>query len=256
MKIRHIRSATMMIEVDDARILVDPMLGQQRTIPPFALFRHSPRLNPLTPLPPGTDEILESTTHCLVTHCRKGHFDHLDRAGKHFLARRKIPTFCAQDDQRYLERQGIETVGLARAQSNAFLGGEIIPIAAQHGSDWLRRFMANGVGYYVRLPGQPSLYISGDTVLTDDVRAALATLRPDVAVVAAGGASLDIGRPILMSIDEVIEFVRLAPGAVVANHLEALNHCPTTRGQLRSALAANDLLHKVSIPDDGERLDL
>ena len=47
-------------------------------------------------------------------------------------------------------------------------------------------------------------------------------------------------------------FARDAPGRVVANHLEALNHCPTTRAVLRQSLEEKDLASKVSIPEDGE----
>jgi len=256
MKIRHVRSATMMIEVDGANILVDPMLGRRGTILPFALLRHSLRLNPVVALPGGSEEILESATHCLITHCRRAHFDHLDGAGKKFLRSKQIPVFCTQEDQRYLERRGIRSKGLRRLQTNPFLGGEVTPVPAQHGWGWLHYLMANGVGYFLRIPGHPSLYVSGDTVLTNDVKMALTTLRPDISVVAAGGASLDVGRPILMSLEEVVEFVRLAPGKVIANHLEALNHCPTTREQLRRKLDENGLLHKVAIPEDGELIAL
>jgi hypothetical protein len=80
--------------------------------------------------------------------------------------------------------------------------------------------------------------------------------RPDVAVMHAGSASTDVGRPILMPIDELLEFVRLAPGLVVANHLEALNHCPTTRAQLSAELAKAGLRDRVLIPNDGETIEL
>ncbi len=84
--------------------------------------------------------------------------------------------------------------------------------------------------------------MSGDTVLTSDVKRVLREERPEVAVVHAGGARLDVGKPILMTVDEVLEFARLAPGTIVATHLEALNHCPTTRAQLRARLAQAGLL--------------
>ena len=114
--------------------------------------------------------------------------------------------------------------------------------------------MANGAGYFLRLPDEPSLYISGDTVYTPDVERALSEFKPDIAVLAAGTATLDISKPILMPMDELLQFVRNAPGKVVANHLEALNHCPTTREQLRQALEINGLLSKVDIPEDGHVL--
>ena len=56
--------------------------------------------------------------------------------------------------------------------------------------------MANGVGFYLALDGEPSVYICGDTVLTDDVQRALTHLKPDVAILAAGCAQLDVGKPL------------------------------------------------------------
>ena len=71
-----------------------------------------------------------------------------------------------------------------------------------------------------------------------------------------GNASLDVGGDILMPIEEIIEFISLSPGKVIANHLEALNHCPITREQLRNELIKHNLLEKVWIPADGETLEL
>ncbi len=116
--------------------------------------------------------------------------------------------------------------------------------------------MGPGLGYLIELPGEPSVYIAGDTVLTDDVRRVLTVDRPDVTVLAAGVASFDIGRPILMPPEEIFDLVRLAPGTVVANHLEALNHCPMTRERLRRELSREGLADSVRIPVDGERLEL
>ena len=39
----------------------------------------------------------------------------------------------------------------------------------------------------------------------------------------------------------ILEFVSLAHGTVVANHLETLNHCPTTRRALSAAATAAGL---------------
>jgi hypothetical protein len=48
---------------------------------------------------------------------------------------------------------------------------------------------------------------------------------------------------------ELVQCVRTAPGIVIANHREAVNHCPTAREQLKQELESNDLLSKVYIPN-------
>ena len=88
------------------------------------------------------------------------------------------------------------------------------------------------------------------------VKTALEKFKPDITVVAAGNASIDVGGDILMPIEEILEFIKLSPAKVIANHLEALNHCPVTREQLKNELINNNLLEKVYIPADGEILNL
>ncbi|MBV7335066.1 MBL fold metallo-hydrolase [Chloroflexi bacterium TSY] len=82
MKIRHIRNATMVIEVNDKVILVDPMINPMGTMPPFTLFRFKPKRNPTVPLPENCKQTLERVTHCLITH---RHPDHIDTEGVKYL---------------------------------------------------------------------------------------------------------------------------------------------------------------------------
>jgi L-ascorbate metabolism protein UlaG (beta-lactamase superfamily) len=263
MKIHQLRNATMILEFSDNLVLVDPMLGHPGSIPPFTVFRYKPQMNPLVGLPAVAESLLKRVDTCLITHSRAlnfrplQHLDHLDPAGERLLNERNLPVGCPGKDARYLRRYGLNvTWELPFWETTSFLGGEITAIPAVHGYGWVHHLMANGAGFLIRLPGEPSIYISGDTVLTQDVERVLTEERPDVAIVAAGQAQLDIGRPLLMTLEDVVRFVELAPGLVVANHLEALNHCPVTRGHLREVLEQSGLADKVMIPADGESLNL
>lgn len=263
MKIHHLRNATFVIESQDYYILIDPMLSGVGELPTFTYFKHKPKKNPLVSLPKNSAEILAKVNNCLITHSQKWgielltHMDHLDKPGKTFLIKNNTATASLKSDTPYLKKQGINiTKELEYWKSVDFLGGMITAIPAKHGHGWMHYFMANGAGYYIELPNEPSLYISGDTVLTKDVERALSELKPDITVVAAGNASLDLDGDILMPMEEILEFIRLSPSKVIANHLEALNHCPITRVQLREELIKNDLSDKVYIPDDGETLDI
>ncbi len=262
MKIHHLRNATFIIESGDLHLLIDPMLGAQGTLPAFARIRHAPRRNPTVDLPASASAVLEKVTHCLITHCRTfgvralQHTDHLDPAAERFLRARHTPVVCPRKDAPYLRRYGLNVIeALDGGRSRPFLGGHIQAVPARHGHGWIQRLMANGVGYFLRLPNEPSIYISGDTVFTPDVDRTLTELKPDIAVVAAGSASLDVGGPILMPLEEVLTFIRKAPGTVLANHLEALNHCPTQRSDLKCKLTAHGLDAKVIVPEDGETLE-
>lgn len=261
MKIHHLRNATFVIESGAHFILIDPMLGEKGSLPPFAVFRHKAKKNPIVSLPENSAEILSSVSHCLITHSQcfglrpLSHLDHLDGAGELFLKEKNIPVTCPVLDAAYLKKYGMNVqVSLDNWKPAQLLGGKITAVPAQHGHSWMHHLMANGVGFYLELPGEPSIYISGDTVFTEDVKRALHELKPDIAVVAAGCASLDMGGPILMTVEEVISFIKAAPGKVIANHLEALNHCPVTRAQLKQTLTEKGLLAKTFIPKDGETI--
>lgn len=255
MQIHFLRNATFIIQTSHHHILVDPMLGKQGHLPPLSVVRHRLRRNPLVDLPENADTALKSITAGLITHCRFGHTDHLDKKGAQFLGQANIPVYCNQLDEHYLQRKGIQTIPLKLNVEEPFLNGTITPVKAVHGYGLIGKLMGPGMGYILRLPDEPSVYISGDTVLTDDVRRVLREEKPDVAIVAAGGASLDIGKPILMSMPELIEFAELAPRQVIAMHMEALNHCPITRSDLRTALQNANLSEKVLIPEDGAVVD-
>ncbi len=208
----------------------------------------------MVPLPQNVWPALEAITTGLVTHCRRGHFDHLDKAGWQFFAKKQVHVYCNHLDKSYLQQRDIIPLALQPNQPYEFLGGRITAFETVHGYGLLGKMMGPGMGYLIELPDQPSLYISGDTVLTSIVRQVLTDMRPDVAVLAAGCASFDVGQPILMPIPEILEFIQIAPKKVIATHMEALNHCPMTRYQLQEAITLAGLAHKVWIPNDGEVL--
>ena len=112
------------------------------------------------------------------------------------------------------------------------------------------------MGYFIKLPNQKSIYLSSDTIYTTSVDKVLKKYKPNISIVACGAAQLDIFQPILMSMKDILKFVKNSPENVIANHLEAVNHCPTTRVELKRELEKNGLHKKVSIPVDGEVISI
>lgn len=256
MKIQLVRNATITIETGGKKLLVDPCLSKKGRLPPFTFFKRRPRLNPTVGLPENVSEILENIDAALLTHFRGGHLDHLDPAGAKFLRENNIPVFCAARDEKAVLKKGLKALPVSMDSSRDCFTGAIRAVPAFHGRGLSLKLMGPGVGYFIQNPDEPSLYIAGDTVLTKKVKKVLKENKPDICVINAGGAVLDVGQPILMPMEEVVEFVRLAPGKVVAVHMEALNHCATTRELLRERLGAEDLCDKVIIPEDGQGLAL
>ncbi len=253
MKIHHLRNATMVIETKNQFILVDPMLGKKGTAgPPFTLFRFKPKRNPILDLPNNAMDIVNKTTHCIITHL---HPDHLDKKAEEFLKSNNIPITCSIKDEQTLKKRGlnvVETVDYWKASE--FLEGTIEGIPARHGYGFVAKPMGNVMGFFIQLPNEKTIYLSADTIYTENVDKVLKQYKPEINVVACGTAQLDIFKPLLMTIDDIIKFTKNATGTVIANHLEAVNHCPTTRTQLANELEKQGLLEKTRIPNDGETI--
>ena len=93
MKIQLIRHATVIISVNNKRILIDPILSEAGSI---SLIANVPNqnYNPLVELPIGIDNI----TNCyavLITHTHRDHF--YDTTAKLFT--KNIPVFCQPEDE-------------------------------------------------------------------------------------------------------------------------------------------------------------
>ncbi len=245
----------MVIETKNEFILVDPMLGEKGTAgPPFTLFRFKPKRNPILDLPKNAMAIVNKTTHCIITHL---HPDHLDKKAEEFLKSNKTPITCSIRDEKILKKRGlniVETVNYWK-RSN-FLGGTIEGIPARHGYGFVAKPMGNVMGFFIQLPNEKTIYLSADTIYTESVDKVLHQYKTDVNVVACGTAQLDVFKPLLMTMDDIIKFAKNSSGIVIANHLEAVNHCPTTRIQLANELKKQGLIEKTRIPNDGETIDI
>lgn len=256
MKITHLRNATIVVELGKYQILLDPMLAPKGALPALK-FSDQRQRNPIVELPLVTDTVLQTVTHCLITHCQRGHFDHLDRAGKSWLRSRQIPIICTQHDAKYLRQRGLNVSALPDDHRSpmAFLGGKITTVRCTHGRGMIGMLMEHGVGYFIELPGEPSLFLAGDTILSDEIRSFLTRAQPQISVIPAGGARFDFGTDIIMGIDEVIEFTGMSEGIVVANHLESVSHCPVKRIALRAAAVRAGVADRLRIPEDGDTLE-
>ena len=257
MQITQLRNATVLLEFQSqgrpVGLLVDPMLAPRGSLPALRYLGTGRQRNPIVELPEGTDALLERVTHALITHCQRGHFDHLDRAGKRFLRERQIPVICMPRDADYLAQRGLLVWPLAGPGRQPWaLGGHVTPIPCVHGTGWVGRFMEHGHGYLLELPGEPSVYLAGDTMLTPTVRDCLARLQPEVSVLPAGGARFDVGAEILMDAADMAEAAQLAHGTLVVNHLQALDHCPTTRAAVRQLAVDGGWADRLWVPEDGE----
>lgn len=247
MKIRHLRNATALLTLGEHCLLIDPMLSEPGALPGFKVFGGGRRRNPLVPLPPNTDAYLADVTGVIITH---EHPDHLDKPGIQWIKERGLPVWASGVDAPNLRRKGLDVHELR----DGALGMAVEIIPACHGRGLAAWLMGPVSGLYLAHPDEPSVYLTSDARLTDNVLDAIDRLRPDVIVAPAGAANAGFGGDILFSIDELVALAGRASGDVVFNHLEAIDHCPTTRAGLAERMRAEGLSERVQIPEDGAEM--
>jgi L-ascorbate metabolism protein UlaG (beta-lactamase superfamily) len=252
MRIHHLRSATFILHVGDHRLLVDPMLSDEGSLMSYRFLGGERRRNPLVPLPPSAEQALSEVTGCVITHCQRKHLDHLDGPGMRFLRDHRTPVWAHHRDVAWLRRRGLAAEQLV----DGSLGARVEAVPTSHGRGLVGWLMGPGTGWFLAFPGEPGLYITGDTVLTETVAAAIRRLEPQIIVAPAGSANLGFGGDILFSFADLLRLAEMAPSEVVFNHLEALDHCPTTRLELRSRLAEAGLEGRMHVPEDGETIEI
>lgn len=247
MKLRLIRHATLLLEYNGQKILVDPMLDDASARPAIE-NSPNPRNNPLVGLPMPANEVIAGVTAVFVTHT---HSDHWDSTAANLLSK-SIPFFGQPEDEAKFRSQGFENVQAIR-DPILWKGIEIARTAGQHGTGDIGKAMAPVSGFLLQAAGQPTLYIAGDTLWCDEVEHNLDKSRPSVVVVNTGAAQFLEGDPITMTADDVIKTCQAAPESqIVAVHMEAINHCLLTRADLAFQLEAARVISQVAIPQDGD----
>jgi L-ascorbate metabolism protein UlaG (beta-lactamase superfamily) len=252
MHVQQIRNATLVIAYAGKRFLIDPLLAEQGAYPGFASTANSHLAYPLVGLPVPLSELLDVDA-VVVTHL---HADHWDAAARR-LVPRGLPVFAQNEaDAAALRTDGFEDVRTF-GDGALFDGIALHRTAGQHGSDAVMATIGDRMGEVSGVvfshPGEPTLYVAGDTVWNGHVADALATHRPDVVVLNCGDAQVPGLGAIIMDEHDIATVARAAPQAtVVASHLEAVNHCVLSRAALRGFLDDAGLRARVLVPEDGE----
>jgi L-ascorbate metabolism protein UlaG (beta-lactamase superfamily) len=241
-KLTLIRHATLRVEVAGHTLLVDPQLDPAGARPPVP-NTYDPRNSPLVELPTPAEQVVAGIDAVLLTHLHQDHFD--DTAKQ--LIPHDLPVFCQPQDAERLHADGF--VDARPVHGDATLGDLLIARTdGHHGTGEVGEQMAPVCGFVLHAPGEPSVYIAGDTILCDEVRAAIDEHKPETIIVNAGAARFTSGGPIVMNNDDVLALAHAVPGArVVAVHFETVSHSTETRADLRARIAGE----RIEIPEDG-----
>jgi len=182
MKITYLGTASVLLEYGGLRIITDPVLdepGQNYSFGPWYAPKRwfASTRNYAAPL---TVEQLGAIDVALISHDH--HADNLDTAGRALLA--DIPFVVTNP----AAARRLTATGLAAGQSTTVDGVSVRAVTAQHGPRFTPQ-VNQVTGFVLNADGEPTVYISGDTVLTPALRAQLPTLGADVAIIHCGGVT-------------------------------------------------------------------
>jgi L-ascorbate metabolism protein UlaG (beta-lactamase superfamily) len=249
MKLQLIRNATLRLEYAGSVILIDPLLGPKHSYPSYVGIED----NPTVGLPIPTSEVLAGVDLIILSHL---HGDHFDAEAQNIIDK-TMPILCQPGDKEKIETYGFNS--LIELESETQRGDvNIARTGGEHGTGkWAERL--NPVsGFVFQAPDEPTVYWIGDSVWCEEVKHALDKYQPDVIISHSGGAELGDSGPIIMDAAQTIALCETSPSArVIATHLEALDHCKTSRKALQLAAEESGIdRNRLLIPEDGERIEI
>ncbi|MCW9134127.1 MBL fold metallo-hydrolase [Bacillus paramycoides] len=249
MNIQQIRNATIVVEYAGKKFLIDPMLAEEGTYPPFPNAQRQDQNNPLVSLPTSIENIIQNIDAVIVTHL---HYDHWDDAAKEVLPK-EIKIFAQnEEDATEIRNDGFRNVEVLQ-EDTVFEGIQIIKTKGKHGRGKILELTGLVCGIVFTHSAEKTLYVAGDTVWYEAVQEVIDTHKPEVIVVNAGDNQFFEGGSLIMGKDDVYEVYKAASNVkIIAVHMEAVNHWALSREELKNFIHEKRITSNVLVPDDGE----
>lgn len=271
-----IRNATARLEYGGKTFLLDPMLSDKGQLPSFAGIAP----NPTVDLPIPAQDFVARIDVVVVSHLHGDHFDDaaaglLDKSilmltprnGASPNPREGAPEVPFKDSLKAKGFANVREIGSPSEDHITVDGITIHQVFARHGKGIVGDAMGGVNGLVFVAAGEPTIYWAGDTILDDggDVEAVLKRFKPDIVIAHTGGPVVKVISPeiLLMDAAQAVTFFDMAAREnaavqIIAIHMDALDHCFSTRADLVAALEGqpDDLKDCVTIPVDGEVVQL
>ncbi|MDR4946033.1 MBL fold metallo-hydrolase [Neobacillus cucumis] len=249
MKIQQIRNATLVVEYAGKKFLIDPMLAEKGTYPPFSNSLRQDQFNPLVGLPMSLDNIT-NVDAVIVTHL---HLDHFDDVAKNVLPK-DIKMFVQnEEDAKEVRNAFFQNVEVLQ-EDTVFKDIQLIKTKGEHGRGEILKRTGLVCGVVFKHQNEKTLYVAGDTVWYESIQEVIDTHKPDIIVVNGGDNQFFEGGSLVMGKDDIYEVYKAAPNAkIISVHMEAVNHWTLSREELKNFIEEKGISSHVLVPDDGEK---
>ncbi|WP_374977187.1 MBL fold metallo-hydrolase [Microbacterium trichothecenolyticum] len=237
MQLTRIGGPTILVEIDDWRILIDPTFDPPQDRYPFALGASSVK----TRGPAIDTDTLGHIDLILLSHDH--HADNLDTAGRALLpgAGHILTTRSGAQRLNMPHAEGISADQATLVEAPGKEPLRITGTPARHGPPLSTAIVGDVVGFTIRRQSRSrqDLWITGDTVLTRRLRDAARRLEVDVAIINAGGVQFPITGPIrytMTGADAVKLVADLQPRVAVPAHYDGWSHFRDGEDGMRTAI--------------------
>lgn len=250
MNITHIRNATLIVEYANRRFLIDPMLGEKGTFPPFPNSPREDQYNPLVELPISVEDVLSDIDAVILTHL---HPDHFDEAAKEIIPK-DIHIYTQNEEDAETVRNDNFTNVTALDRENTIGNITLIKTPGEHGRGEVLKIAGEVCGLIFKHSQEETLYVAGDTVWYDEVEKTLNTHQPEVIVVNGGDNQFNEGGSLVMGKEDILNVAKTMPTSkIISVHMEAVNHWTLSREELSQFATEQGISPQILIPEDGEK---
>lgn len=253
--IQLIRNATLKLDYADKTFLIDPMFSAKGEF----ISIIGVNKNPMVHLTMPVDSIMNDVEFVLATH---SHIDHFDRPAAEAIGKDITLYVQPADSVFFLNEFGLENTEII-SESKVIDGLTIYRTGGEHGKGTIKEMMGEVSGFVLKADGEPTVYVVGDCLWTDEIKANINKYQPDWVVINTGGAIIPALSPefgtLIMNEKDVVRMIKESPEKCrfIAVHMDAIDHCQTTRSILRNEADKEGISkEKLIIPADGETIEL
>ena len=259
MKITQIRNATLIIEYENIRFLIDPWLMPKDYMEGFDSALNSQIRQPRVNLPFEIEKIVDVNA-VIITHI---HPDHWDEFAEKSLDKNVKIFVQSEIDKNYILSKGFKNVEILLQEGNKYQNITLYKTKTQHGKKEILKPLCESIGMPYDAMGivfksnkEKTLYIAGDTIWCNEVNEAIEEYKPEIIIVNACAATVLNGERLIMNIDDIKEVIKKSPNAtIIASHMDTVSHLTITRKDLEIFKNKNDI-NNLLIPSDGETIIL
>ena len=258
MKITQVRNATIIVEYNETKFLIDPWLGPKDYMEGFESALNSQIRQPRVELPFEIEKTVDVDA-VILTHFHPDHFDEyavnaLNKDIKFFVQ--------SQKDLEIIKSYGFKNLEVMTQQGIDYKNIKLYKTDCQHGKREIIKPLCESIGMPYDAMGvvfksnnEKTLYVAGDTIWCDEVSEAIDKFKPEIIVVNACAATVINGERLIMNIDDVRQVIKKAPkSTIIASHMDTVSHLTVTRKDLEE-FREKESVKNLLIPDDGEVLN-